>query len=196
MLADLLQNHKIILASQSPRRKELLSSLEVPFEVRVKPVDESYPEDLNNPKEIAEYIANSKAEVFRKDIQENEIIITGDTIVWKDKIALGKPKNASEASKMLHLLSGNSHEVVSSLCLLTPSQTFLASDIATVHFKDLSLDEIDHYINTYKPFDKAGAYGIQEWIGHIGITKLDGSYNTVMGLPTHLLYQMLMQLVA
>tara|TARA_R110002020_G_scaffold449479_2_gene662764 strand:- start:23676 stop:24266 length:591 start_codon:yes stop_codon:yes gene_type:complete len=196
MLADLLQNHKIILASQSPRRKELLSSLEVPFEVRVKPVDESYPDDLNNPKEIAEYIANSKAEVFRKDIQENEIIITGDTIVWKDKIALGKPKNASEASKMLHLLSGNSHEVTTSLCLLTPSHTILASDIATVHFKDLSLDEIDHYINTYKPFDKAGAYGIQEWIGHIGITKLDGSYNTVMGLPTHLLYQMLMQLVA
>ncbi|WP_416441430.1 Maf family nucleotide pyrophosphatase [Leeuwenhoekiella sp. A16] len=196
MLANLLQNHKIILASQSPRRKELLSSLEVPFEVRVKPVDESYPDDLNNPKEIAEYIANSKAEVFRQDIQENEIIITGDTIVWKDKIALGKPKNASEASKMLHLLTGNSHEVVSSLCLLTPSQTILASDIATVHFKDLSLDEIDHYINTYKPFDKAGAYGIQEWIGHIGITKLDGSYNTVMGLPTHLLYQMLMQLVA
>ena len=196
MLPELLKNYNLILASQSPRRKELLSSIEVPFTVRVKPIDESYPETLESPNEIAEFIANSKAQVFKKDIQANEIIITGDTVVFKDKIALGKPKNAAEASKMLHLLSGTSHQVVSSLCLLTQSQHLTASDIATVYFKDLSPEEINHYINTYKPFDKAGAYGIQEWIGHIGITKLDGSYNTVMGLPTHLLYQMLMQLVA
>ena len=186
----MLKNKQLILASQSPRRKELLTALDLDFEVFARPVDESYPEGLN-PSEVAEHIALAKAEVFKNDLKPNQIIITGDTVVAIDKLILGKPKSEAEARYMLTQLSGKKHWVVSSICLLTNSRIHVKSDTATVYFKKLSLGEIDFYIKNYKPFDKAGAYGIQEWLGHMGIIKLEGSYNTVMGLPTHLLYTML-----
>jgi len=194
MLQNLLKSKKLILASQSPRRQELLKALQVDFEVRLKPIDESFPEGLQ-PFEIAEYIAKKKAAAFKEDLKPNEILITGDTLVFKESKALGKPKDAKEATQMLQLLSGTNHSVISSICLTTTEQQLIAHDKALVHFRVLSDAEIQHYINTYKPFDKAGAYGIQEWIGHVALQKLEGSYNTVMGLPTHLLYDLLIKAV-
>ena len=176
MLTNLLKKIKIILASQSPRRQELLSALEIDFEVRLKPVEETYPDGMQ-PFEIAEYIAQKKAAAFLEDLKENEILITGDTLVFKDDQALGKPKDAQQATQMLQLLNGTSHQVISSVCVTTIKQ-----------------QEIEHYIKIYRPFDKAGAYGIQEWIGHIALEKLEGSYNTVMGLPTQKLYTLLKQI--
>ncbi|MGO4913783.1 Maf family nucleotide pyrophosphatase [Leeuwenhoekiella sp. W20_SRS_FM14] len=193
MLPNLLKKNKIILASQSPRRQELLSALEVDFEVRLKPVEEIYPDGMQ-PFEIAEYIAQKKAAAFLEDLKENEILITGDTLVFKDHQALGKPKDAQQATQMLQLLNGTSHQVISSVCVTTIKQQLTTHDIATVHFRKLSEEEIEHYIKIYKPFDKAGAYGIQEWIGHIALEKLEGSYNTVMGLPTQKLYTLLKQI--
>ncbi|WP_028375954.1 Maf family nucleotide pyrophosphatase [Leeuwenhoekiella sp. MAR_2009_132] len=194
MLPNLLKNNKIILASQSPRRQELLSALEVDFEVRLKPVEETYPDGMQ-PFEIAEYIAQKKAAAFLEDLIENEILITGDTLVFKDDQALGKPKDAQHATQMLQLLNGTSHQVISSVCVTTIKQQLTTNDIATVHFRTLSEEEIEHYIKIYRPFDKAGAYGIQEWIGHIALEKLEGSYNTVMGLPTQKLYTLLKQIL-
>lgn len=195
MLHDHLKNKRLILSSQSPRRKELLAAMDLEFEIIVRPVEESYPPVLK-PTEVAEHIALAKAEVFKKDLKPNQIIITGDTIVAIDGLILGKPKDEAEAKFMLNKLSGKKHLVVSSICLLTSSEIQVRSDTAIVHFKKLSPEEIDFYIKNYQPYDKAGAYGIQEWLGHIGITKLEGSYNTVMGLPTHLLYNLLENLVA
>ncbi|PHQ29249.1 Maf family nucleotide pyrophosphatase [Leeuwenhoekiella nanhaiensis] len=194
MLQHLLKSKKLILASQSPRRQELLAALEVNFEVRLKPVDESFPSGMQ-PGEIAEYIAQKKAAAFEADLQADEILITGDTLVFKNTEALGKPIDAAEARQMLQLLSGTSHEVISSVCVTTSTQQVVGHDKATVHFRTFTEAEISHYINTYKPFDKAGAYGIQEWIGHVALQKLEGSYNTVMGLPTHLLYDLLNKVV-
>lgn len=194
MLPNLLKNNKIILASQSPRRQELLSALEVDFEVRLKPVEETYPDGMQ-PFEIAEYIAQKKAAAFLEDLKENEILITGDTLVFKDYQALGKPKDAQQATQMLQLLNGTSHQVISSVCVTTIKQQITTYDIATVHFRKLSEEEIEHYIKIYRPFDKAGAYGIQEWIGHIALEKLEGSYNTVMGLPTQKIYTLLKQIL-
>ena len=194
MLQNLLKSKKLILASQSPRRQELLAALEVNFEVRLKPVDESFPPGMQ-PGEIAEYIAQKKAAAFEADLQADEILITGDTLVFKDTEALGKPKDAAEARQMLQLLSGSSHDVISSVCVTTSTQQVMDHDKATVHFRTFTEAEISHYINTYKPFDKAGAYGIQEWIGHVALQRLEGSYNTVMGLPTHLLYDLLNKVV-
>ena len=194
MLQPLLKSKKLILASQSPRRQELLQALEVDFEVRLKPVDESFPEGLD-PFEIAQYIAQKKAAAFQNELKADEILITGDTLVFKGNQALGKPKDALEATQMLQLLSGTSHRVISSVCVTTTQQQLTGHDQALVHFRALSEAEIKHYINTYKPFDKAGAYGIQEWIGHVALQKLEGSYNTVMGLPTHLVYDLLKKAV-
>lgn len=190
MLQNLLKSKKLILASQSPRRQELLAALEVDFEVRLKPVDESYPSGLQ-PEAIAEYVAQKKAAAFIKDLKPDEILITGDTLVFKDGKALGKPKDHKEAREMLELLSGTSHSVISSICVTTINEQLTGHDKAVVYFRSFKEEEIEHYITTYKPFDKAGAYGIQEWIGHIALQKLEGSYNTVMGLPTNLLYDLL-----
>ncbi len=190
MLQYLLKNKKLILASQSPRRQELLAALEVDFEVRLKPVDESYPSGMK-PGAIAEYVAQKKAAAFREDLKPDEILITGDTLVFKDQKALEKPKDHKEAKEMLELLSGTSHSVISSICVTTVSKQLTSHDKAVVHFRTFTEQEIEHYLTTYKPFDKAGAYGIQEWIGHIALQKLEGSYNTVMGLPTNLLYDLL-----
>lgn len=164
--------------------------MDLDFEVIVRPVDEGYPSDLS-PSAIAEHIALAKAEVFRNDLQTNQIIITGDTIVVHEEDILGKPKNPEEARQMLENLSGKKHRVISSLCLMNSAKILVDHDIAFVHFKEFSSAEIAYYIENYAPMDKAGAYGIQEWLGHIGLVKLEGSYNTVMGLPTQLLYQML-----
>lgn len=195
MLNDLLKTKQLILASQSPRRKELLAAMDLDFEVIIRPVDERFPKGFS-PAEAAEHIALAKAEVFRRGLKPDQIIITGDTVVAIDGLILGKPKDEAEAKGMLDQLSGKSHLVVSSICVLTSSEIRVKSDTATVHFKQLSPEEIGFYIQNYQPYDKAGAYGIQEWLGHIGITKLEGSYNTVMGLPTHLLYEMLVDSMA
>lgn len=141
--------------------------------------------------QVANHIALQKAAAFKTDINPNTIIITGDTIVCVDDLVLGKPKDEQEAKAMLQSFSGRSHRVISSVCLLSSEKEVVMSDSTTVHFRQLSEEEIEHYISQYKPFDKAGAYGIQEWIGHVAISKIEGSYNTVMGLPTHLLYEML-----
>lgn len=194
MLLDKLAGKKIILASQSPRRKELLNAMNIPFTVKPKPVDETFPDGLNG-KEIAEHIAKLKAEVYLNDIAKDEIVITSDTVVWCDGIAMAKPADAKEAFKMIKHLSEKKHEVITAICLFTADKIMVKSDVVSVTFKELRGAEINYYVEHFQPFDKAGGYGIQEWIGHIGITKIDGAYNSVVGLPTHLLYAMLEELL-
>lgn len=193
MLSNKLNKYKIILASGSPRRHELLKDLDVDFTIKLKEVDEIYPNYLKS-YEITDYLAELKSKVFKESIQENELIITSDTIVWIDGIALGKPKNYEDAFDMLSKLSNNVHEVITSVCIFNKSFKKIINDSVKVSFKKLTREEIDYYITTYKPYDKAGAYGIQEWIGKIGITKIEGSYFTVMGFPVHKLYKELMKL--
>jgi septum formation protein len=195
MLKELLKNHHIILASGSPRRHQFLKELNIPFIVRTKPVKEVYPENLQR-EEITDYLAELKAEVFLKEIKDNEILITSDTIVWHEGTALGKPETTSEAFKMLESLSGKTHEVISSVSFTTNKAQETVSNITKVTFKELTKAEIDHYIKNYHPLDKAGAYGIQEWIGLIGITRVEGSYFNVVGLPTHLVYKCLTEIVS
>ncbi|MBL4653029.1 MAG: septum formation protein Maf [Flavobacteriales bacterium] len=190
MLARHLKGIKIILGSQSPRRKELLSSLDIRFEVQVKEVDEVFPESLSN-SQIAEHLAALKASVFSP--LENEIVVTADTIVCLGTQILGKPKDKNEAINMLTDLSGKSHEVITGVVLKSREKEITFSDTTVVCFKELSNQEIEYYVAKYKPFDKAGAYGIQEWIGQIGITKIEGSYFNVMGLPTHRVYDELLK---
>ena len=181
--------YKIILASNSPRRKELLAGLDVQFEVRIIPgIDESYPDTLPT-MEIAEYIAQKKAKAYRETMADDELIITADTIVVLDDKVLGKPKDAAEARCMLHALSGKTHQVVTGVVLTTKEQQKHFSVVSNVTFKTLSDNEIDYYVDTYKPMDKAGAYGIQEWIGYVGVTRLEGSYFNVMGLPVQRIYE-------
>ena len=181
--------YKIILASNSPRRKELLAGLDVQFEVRIIPgIDESYPDTLPT-MEIAEYIAQKKAKAYRETMADDELIITADTIVVLDDKVLGKPKDAAEARCMLHALSGKTHQVVTGVVLTTKELQKHFSVVSNVTFKTLSDNEIDYYVDTYKPMDKAGAYGIQEWIGYVGVTRLEGSYFNVMGLPVQRIYE-------
>lgn len=188
----MIRNKKVILASQSPRRQQLLSQIGFSFEIRTKPVEEIYPDNLTGV-QISEYLVRLKADAFTL-IDSDEIILTADTIVWHENKALGKPNDADEARKMLQSLSGKSHEVITSVGIKTNQNLHVFSDVTQVFFRDLSLQEIDHYINHYQPFDKAGAYGIQEWIGAIGIKKIIGSYNNVVGLPTEKLYHELKKL--
>lgn len=194
MLKSFLFNHNIILASGSPRRQQFFKELDIPFTVLLRPVDEVYPPHLKG-KEISEYLAVLKAAAFT-GLKNNDILITGDTIVIHNGNFLGKPTDFDNAFQMLQSLSGSSHEVISSVCFTSAERQIVVSDTAKVYFKELSEAEIRFYIENYKPFDKAGAYGIQEWIGAIGVTKLEGSYNTVMGLPTHLVYKTLMEFAA
>ncbi len=193
MLSNKLKNYKVILASGSPRRHELLKDLDVDFTIKLKEVDEVYPDDLKS-YEITDFLADLKSKAFEKSIRKDELIITSDTIVWIDDIALGKPKNYEDAFDMLSRLSNNVHEVITSVCILNKNFKKVINDSVKVYFKKLTKEEIDYYITTYKPYDKAGAYGIQEWIGKIGITKIEGSYFTVMGFPVHKLYKELMKL--
>ena len=171
----------IILASQSPRRKELLSLLDLEFTVEVKSIDEIFPKDLKTSK-VAEYLAELKASAFT-NIKDDQVIITADTVVILNDTILGKPKDKAEATEMLHRLSNRSHEVITGVCLKSAQKISTFSSSTKVYFRDLTDAEIDYYIENYKPYDKAGSYGIQEWIGAIGITKIVGSYFNVVGLP-------------
>ena len=180
--------YKIILASNSPRRKELLAGLGLDFEVRVLPdIDESYPETMAA-LDTAEYIAGKKAAAYQSVMADDELIITADTVVIVGDEVLGKPADAEEARSMLLKLSGRTHQVVTGVCLTTRQQSVHFSVKTDVTFKSLTDGEIQYYIEKYKPFDKAGAYGIQEWIGYIGCTGLHGSYYNVMGLPVQRIY--------
>lgn len=186
-------NKKIILASKSPRRQELLRLMDVDFRIVLKDVDESYPDNLS-PEEIAVYIAEKKARAFDEEIND-EIVITADTIVAIDGKILGKPENADHASEMLGILSGKVHRVVTGVCLLYKHKYNLFHDVSEVFFRKLTEQEIRFYVDKYQPLDKAGAYGIQEWIGLIGIERINGSYTNVVGLPTEKLYQQLKRLI-
>jgi septum formation protein len=178
---------KIILSSNSPRRKELLAGLDIPFEVKVlSGIDESYPEGLGV-EEIPQYIAMEKAAAY--DIAEDEIVITADTVVVLGDAILGKPVDENDAKNMLRALSGNTHRVVTGVCITSAEKQRKFSVVSEVTFKVLSDTEIDYYVNRYRPFDKAGAYGIQEWIGYVGVTSLKGSYFNVMGLPVQRIYE-------
>lgn len=177
---------KIILSSNSPRRRELLAGLGVDFEVKViKGVDESYPDTLPS-KDVAEYIAREKAAAY--EVADDELVITADTVVIVGDDILGKPHDAAEAHAMLRKISGRTHHVVTGVCMKTKREQHSFSVVTGVTFKKLTDAEIDYYIEHYKPFDKAGAYGIQEWIGYIGVTGLDGSYYNVMGFPIQRVY--------
>ena len=181
------KQYKYVLASNSPRRRELMAGLGIDFEVRVmKGVSESYPENLPVG-DVPAYIAREKAAAY--DITCDELLVTADTVVVVDNQILGKPADAADARRMLRLISGRSHEVVTGVCLTTADKQRVFSVVSEVTFKMLSDDEIDYYINHYHPFDKAGAYGIQEWIGYVGVTALKGSYFNVMGLPVQRIYE-------
>ena len=187
------KDYKIILASNSPRRKELLAGIDVQFEVRViQDIDESYPADLPT-KDIAEYISHTKAAVYQQQMAPDELIITADTIVVLGNEVMGKPHDEADARRMLRELSGRTHQVITGVTLTTIQKQVSFSVETDVTFKALSDSEIDYYVSHYKPFDKAGAYGIQEWIGHIGVTALQGSYFNVMGLPVQRIYEALRQ---
>lgn len=190
-LQEKLEKYHIILASNSPRRKQYLADLNINFEVKPSNVDESYPITMKG-YEIASYIAEQKASSFI-NLKPNDLVITCDTIVWVDGIALGKPDNDKEAYEMLTKLSNKTHEVISAVSLKSCDKLFTFFDSTEVTFKKLTHSEINYYINTYKPFDKAGSYGIQEWIGLIGIQKINGSYTNVVGMPMEKLYTHLMQ---
>ena len=194
MLAEILKNKKIVLGSASPRRQELLKLLAVDFEIRLSNVDEQFDERLPT-EEIAEFLAKQKSEALKNTIRKNEILITADTIVAKEGRVLNKPNNEKEAIEMLSFLSNNSHEVMTGVCISSAEKSISFSVNTKVFFKKLSAEEINFYIKNYKPFDKAGAYGIQEWIGLIGIEEIQGSYFNVVGLPMQKLYQNLIQFV-
>ena len=188
------KEHHIILASNSPRRKELLAGLGMPFEVRVlQDIDESYPDDLPV-SEVALYIAGKKADAYRATLADDELVITADTVVIVGDEILGKPVDETDAERMLRLISGRTHQVTTGVCMLTRETERRFAVTTDVTFKSLSDDEIHYYITRYKPFDKAGAYGIQEWIGYIGVTGLHGSYYNVMGLAVQRIYETLQQI--
>ena len=183
----------IILASKSPRRQELLQLMGIDFKVVLKEVDETYPEGLS-PTEIAVHIAEKKAKAFDEVIHD-EIVITADTIVCLDGKILGKPENEEHAFEILSDLSGKRHEVITAVCLLKNHHLTSFYEISEVFFKTLSDEQIRHYISTYSPMDKAGAYGIQEWIGLVAVEKINGSYSNIVGLPTQRLYEELQKIV-
>jgi len=187
-----IKHSKIILASKSPRRKQLLKGLEIDFEIRTLDVDEVFPTNLKG-KEIPEYLAKLKADAFLSEIKNGEIVITADTVVWINDHVLNKPANREEAIVMISELSGAEHQVFTGVCITSLEKQLTFSDETKVQFTKLNEAEIEHYVDHYQPYDKAGAYGAQDWIGYVGISKLNGSYFNVMGLPVHLLYEHLKQ---
>lgn len=188
VMLENLKKYRIILASNSPRRRELLGGLDIPFEVKVLPdIEEAYPKDLPV-SQIAEYIAKEKAAAYRNLMADDDLIITADTVVIVGDEVMGKPVDAEDACRMLRKLSGVTHRVTTGVCLTTKTIQRHFSVTTDVTFKQLTDDEINHYITVYKPYDKAGAYGIQEWIGYVGVTQLNGSYFNVMGLPVQRIY--------
>ena len=190
MLKDKLKNFNLILASASPRRHDFFKTMDLEFEIRLKPIEEIYPDHLTG-SDITDFLAKLKAEPFLKSLQNNDILVTSDTIVWLNEKAIGKPKNQDDAYSMIKSLSDTTHQVITSICFTHQHNTTVVNTTTEVTFKALTDEEIWHYVKTYNPLDKAGAYGIQEWIGAIGITSINGSYNNVVGLPTHLLYETL-----
>jgi len=189
MLRDKLKNYKLVLASGSPRRQQFLRDLDVDFEVRLKDVEEIYPDNLQGA-EITNFLAILKADALN-DIADDEIVITSDTIVWHENRALGKPKDYDDAFAMLQSMSGKTHEVITSVCIKSFGKTHVFNETTQVTFNTLSNEEIKYYLDNYKPYDKAGSYGIQEWIGLVAIAKIQGSYANVVGLPVDKVYQYL-----
>ena len=187
-MLPLFNKYKFVLASKSPRRQELLKGIVPEFDIMLRDTTESYPDTLQGA-QIVEHLAKLKASAFEGELAENQFLITADTIVWIDNQVLGKPKNRENAIQMLHQLSGRKHTVYTGVCLKTTQKECVFSAATDVYFRQLSDDEIAYYVDTYKPFDKAGSYGIQEWIGYVGIERIDGSYFNVMGLPVQRLYQ-------
>jgi septum formation protein len=185
-------NRRLILASNSPRRQELLRSLGYTFEVKVKEVNEDFPAELKRA-EVAEFLASHKADAYKDDLTD-EVLITADTIVCLDEHILNKPATIVEGRKMLRSLSGRHHDVITGVCLLSAHKKLIFHDETRVYFKELLEEEIEYYLETFKPYDKAGGYGIQEWIGMIGIEKIEGSYFNVMGLPVQKVYHMLQKM--
>jgi len=183
MLKNKLQKYRLILASGSPRRQQFFKDLDLDFKIRLKEIEEVFPPQLKA-EEITNYLAELKAKAFEGELKENEILITSDTIVWHKNKALGKPKDAQDAFDILKSLSNATHEVITSVCFKTTTKTSVIYEVTKVTFNELSDEAIRYYIENYKPFDKAGAYGIQEWIGFVGVTKIEGSYANVMGMPT------------
>jgi len=190
MLTDKLKSFHIILASGSPRRQQFFKELGIDFEIRLKEIEEVFPIELKAA-EITNYLAELKASAFENQLQPNDILITSDTIVWHQGQCLGKPKDDADAFQMLQSLSDATHEVITSVCFKTVAKTETFFAITKVTFQTLSNQEIRYYLDHYKPFDKAGSYAIQEWIGAIGISKIEGSYTNVVGMPMHLVYEKL-----
>ena len=190
-MLDHLKKHHIILGSASPRRKELLSGLDIPFKVITLPdIDESYPPHLQR-EEIPEFLAKLKADAYKNLMEENSLLITADTIVWLNGKVYGKPADETEAKETLRLLSGQTHEVITGVCISETDKQQIFHAVSKVKFASLDEEEINYYINRYRPYDKAGAYGVQEWIGYIGVEQLEGSFYNVMGLPIRMLYKYL-----
>ena len=188
-----IKNYKLILASASPRRQQLMKDAGFTFEVRLKNVEEKYPQELHL-ENVPEYLSKVKASAFREELKADEVLITADTVVCIHDRILGKPADRKEAISMLQELSGNRHLVVTGVSVTTGTEQLSFSSRTDVFFKHLSNEEIEFYVDTYKPFDKAGAYGIQEWIGYIGIERIEGSFYNVMGLPIQRLYETLRKL--
>ncbi|QXP59508.1 Maf family nucleotide pyrophosphatase [Olleya sp. HaHaR_3_96] len=190
MLKEKLKDRHIILASGSPRRQQFFRDLGLDFEVRLKKIKEVYPTNLLH-YQITDYLAELKSLPFVEELKPHEILVTSDTIVWHKSKALGKPKTNDEAFEMLSSLSNDTHEVITSVCIRTKNFQKTVNAVTKVTFKNFTDDELWHYIQTYAPLDKAGAYGIQEWIGQIGVTSIEGSFFNVVGMPTHLVYETL-----
>lgn len=189
-----LGGKKVVLASQSPRRKELLGNLDIPFEVRVKDTDESFPSELPV-EDVAYFLAKKKASAFLEELEEDTLLIAADTVVIVRGKVLNKPGSREEALEMLKLLSGTTHQVCTGVAFAYQGKVYADIDTAQVSFRKLEQAEMEYYVDRYRPYDKAGAYGIQEWIGYVGIEKLEGSFYSVMGLPVHMVYGWIRRLV-
>ena len=191
MLKEKLNKINIILASGSPRRQQFFKEMDLHYSIRLKEIEEIYPEHLQA-EEITNFLAKLKASAFENELEENDILVTSDTIVWLNGKALGKPKDYNDAFQMLKQLANQTHEVITSVCLKSIDKTDVFHCVTKVTFSNLSDEAIRYYLDNYKPFDKAGSYGIQDWIGLVGISKIEGSYTNVVGLPTEMLFQKLM----
>ena len=191
MLKEKLNKINIILASGSPRRQQFFKEMDLHYTIRLKEIEEIYHEHLQA-EEITNFLAELTASAFENDLKENDVLVTSDTIVWLNGKALGKPKDYDDAFQMLQQLANQTHEVITSVCLKSIDKTEVFHCVTKVTFANLSDEAIRYYLDNYQPFDKAGSYGIQDWIGLIGISKIEGSYTNVVGLPTEMLFQKLM----
>jgi septum formation protein len=192
MLKEKLNKINIILASGSPRRQQFFKEMDLHYTIRLKEIEEVYPEHLKGA-EITNFLAELKASAFENELEENDVLVTSDTIVWLNGKALGKPRDYDDAFKMLQQLANQTHEVITSVCLKSIDKIEIFHCVTKVTFADLSDEAIRYYLDNYQPFDKAGSYGIQDWIGLIGISNIEGSYTNVVGLPTEMLFHKLMQ---